>query len=286
MKNLKKIARAGLLLGLLGGLTYTGIDAHQRYETKKDQEKKFELSLEKQVLERTEVHLRVRREVLEIIKRQEKILGIKHFGEPEISFDENMPRPNIVAADSSKKPAVGVYHPRVNVIWIDLKRYAQRTLSHELGHFRSDVLSESIGNGNWRSKERFFFDSFFKNITGERLIDEGIAEYFEKKTMKENVGVSLVHKEFKKYLKSFGDEAYYEVGYTLVKPILDKNVDRGIELLIKNPPTKRDLKDILAYRERILGMMEKYRPARNSNSQYSDKISQLFNGQGFSAFFP
>ena len=68
--------------------------------------------------------------------------------------------------------------------------------------------------------------------------------------------MTLNHRDFEEYLKDNNKNIYYDVGHAVVKPILDKDIDKGIEILIENPPTKKDLEDILGYRQMILNMME------------------------------
>ena len=85
------------------------------------------------------------------------------------------------------------------------------------------------------AESKCFLGVPFINIKGNknrRLISEGVASYFQHKT-----------------------NEYSNIGYKLVKPILDKDFDKGIELLLKNPPEKEDLKDLIKYREKILGKM-------------------------------
>ena len=88
------------------------------------------------------------------------------------------------------------------------------------------------------------------------MISEGIATYFGWKTTGDTLSRYLNHESLEDYIKIYGEEAYYEIGFSLVKPILDRNIDKGIECLITNPPTSKDLEDIMAYQQKILGMLD------------------------------
>ena len=260
MISLRKILTGAILVAGLSGLAYTGIDAFQRHEVKKNDIKEIERSLEKQILEAPEKFLIIRDKFREIAKKQDSILGLQNFGEPEILFDENFKFGTTAPIDPKeiRRPPTGWYSRISNVIWVDSSKYDKSTLSHQRGHWYANKLSKSIGNGNWRSEIKSFIQELFHNIKGNKLISEGIATYFERKTDGKPIEY-LSYTDFKKYFKGDSTDVniYYDVGYALVAPILDEGIDRGIELLIKNPPTKRDLRDLVRYRERILRMMDK-----------------------------
>ncbi len=95
------------------------------------------------------------------------------------------------------------------------------------------------------------------------LICEGIAQYFELRTMGDASSAKLYAKEFSDYVSKLDYNAYYKVGYSIVKPILDKDIDEGIEFLTKNPPKDGELSNIIAYKERILREFEKIRTNKN-----------------------
>src|SRR3989338_812584 len=193
--------------------------------------------------------IKVRREFREAVEAQEKILGIKNLCDPvSISFDENL-RPRT----KSKIPKIGWYLYNSNIILLDEGKYDINTLSHEAAHCHIDGLSERMGNGSWPGNE---------NNKGTLLLSEGIANYFELRTRGIDINPELDHRDLEDYFKEDrykGEKAefvYYEIGPKVVAPILDINVNEGIETLIKNPPKRRDLKDLVRYRERILRMME------------------------------
>lgn len=261
MVNFRKI---GLGLILLAGLATIG-DGIWGYEVKRDYKKRFEASLERQISERIDDQIRLRREIREVIKEQERVLGIKHFGEPEISFDKSfLPLKN--NKGSEKRSPHATYSSTNNTIIIDLEKYKKSMIPHELGHFYIDRFSENLGSGDWPSSKKFFFESLFRNDKGVRMISEGVATYFGKKTMGDSFTMEIDYGNFKKYFKYLeskdSNNVFYEASYALAAPILDRSllltgsVDRGIEILIKNVPKGRDLRDLVVYRDRILVKLE------------------------------
>lgn len=181
------------------------------------------------------------------IRRQERILGIRHFGMPNFSIDTIRP-------SSVRDSTHGSYNSRENRIWVDVVKYDSAILSHELGHFYADKLSENIGNGNWPPPRNFL--GLRRNTKkGIRLISEGVAQYFRIKTIGHKKNPRLEYRNFKDYFKGDGNKPYYNAGFGLVAPILDIDINRGIELLIKNPPKEKELEDLISYRARILEMM-------------------------------
>jgi len=179
----------------------------------------------------------LRKKIENVVRRQEKTLGIRHFGEPRITLDA--PRQDAL---------VGRYSTFYDNVWVRESEEDSITIAHELGHWYADKLSESLGNGSWPSIWKFF------KKKREKVISEGIAAYFEYRTFGDSSKRNLWHSDFEGYPRD--EYGYAAVGYEIVAPILDQSIDRGIEFLIKNPPKKRDMKDHKGYRERILRMMD------------------------------
>lgn len=84
------------------------------------------------------------------------------------------------------------------------------------------------------------------------LIEEGVADYISYKGELTWSAKRLNDEDFKEMIENKTDIYLYELGFILVKPILDKNFEKGIIELIKNPLNKRDLDDLPRYREKIL----------------------------------
>ena len=266
MVNLKKITKILTGLALIAGLGYTGIDTLRRQSEKISTQIRLELALEKQSLEYPEENETVINEFRKIAKKQDSVLGLQNFEDPEILFDEVFKYGLDPSDPKATIPQYGWYDRSNDIIWINLKakKRLAENLSHERGHWYPDKLSESIGNGSWRLEIKSFIQEMFQNAKGDKLISEGIAAYFERKPFGGPIE-QLSYKDFEKYFKrdSTDIRINYDVGYALVAPILDRSVsltgsvDKGIELLIKNTPEKRDLKDLVVYRERILDMVDK-----------------------------
>jgi len=237
MTNWKKI---GIFTGmgfpivafLLGGfLTYKSINSTQKSEELKEEERQ-ELAQEY-----------FGSDLKKVISEQENILGIKHFGEPKLSLGFSL------TADAS-------YYPQTDLIKINNSVLLKRFIAHELGHFYADKVSEGLGRGDWPIfKGKIVDGEYGKDDMGLKLIAEGIATYFESRTEGDGLTGDLEHKNFSNY-NSIGIGKYYNVGNNLVKPILDKDVRKGVELLVANPPTSADLEDLVGYKKRMLERME------------------------------
>lgn len=197
----------------------------------------------------------------EIIKEQEEVLNIKHFGVPTIVVKpEDFEHNNIFSGvrlgyysnDTiyiNSTLEITVPNSKLNNILGDIFFFGHTSnikeiLDHELGHYYVDKLKENLNI----NKE---LDTNLIKI-GMKLISEGIAEYFKNKIYK---------KDLKKYnlVKSVDDMKYgefYNCGYHLVKPVIDRHGKKGIEYLIANPPTNEDLEQLLQYQNRTLENLE------------------------------
>ena len=190
----------------------------------------------------------IEKDLDELIEKQEKILKIKHFGKPEI-----FQMPPILRFSSAAS-----YVAEEDRIYFRI--YHKMILAHELGHFYPDKLNESFGKGNWPIYEKFPSE-FAEGEKGKKMISEGVANYFGVRTFGDTSygkKLELKYEDFEIYRDSLGINAFYDVGYLLVKPVLDKNVRKGVEYLMENTPSDKELKDIFVYRERILRGFEKF----------------------------
>ncbi|MBW2991136.1 sterile alpha motif-like domain-containing protein [Candidatus Woesearchaeota archaeon] len=180
-----------------------------------------------------------------IISSQEKSLGVQHFGLPNIEFK-----------GCGFRGEREFYNPDTDTLTLYLPRayvhFSPRTtedlIRHGLGHIYADKLSEGLENESWPPKVE-------KNIDYVRygLVAEGIAEYFKRKSHNEED--TFKDSQWPKTVEEFekiSDSIYYNGSYHLVKPIIDKHGQEGIEYLINNPPEIQDLKDLPRYQKIVL----------------------------------
>jgi hypothetical protein len=121
-------------------------------------------------------------------------------------------------------------------------------IKHEAAHAFYCKLGEKI-------RGRDFFKIESDNLSKlediqSSLVEEGVAEYMAYKGELTKPARMLTDKDFKKRIKDEDDVWIYHLGFFLVKPILDINFEKGIEELIKNPLTKKDLYNLPKYREK------------------------------------
>ncbi len=186
-----------------------------------------------------------------ILSSQENTLGIQHFVKPKIVLKGCGFRGDREFYDPDTD-TIELYVPRAAVHFSPLT--TEDLIRHGLGHFYADKLSESLRNGNWPPEVE-------ENIDYMRygLVSEGIAEYFRRKSHKEED--TFKDTRWPKTLEEFENIGYdlicYTGGYHLVKPIIDKHGQKGIEYLITNPPEKEDLKDLPRYQKRALKDLSK-----------------------------
>jgi hypothetical protein len=132
-------------------------------------------------------------------------------------------------------------------------------IKHEAAHAFYNDLGKKLGAD-------YLFEDFPENPSiaydlKHKLIEEGVAEYISRKgeltkeaiNLKEKDSEEIVHK----IVTEGKDALIYQLGSLLVKPILDKNFDKGIEELIKNPLTLEDCNDLKGYQEKILKNISK-----------------------------
>ena len=180
-----------------------------------------------------------------IISSQEEDLGIHHFGSPKIIFRSCVERADR-ASYNPHTDVMEIFVPRAYVHFIPKR--TEHLIRHELGHFYTDKLSENIGNGDWPRKEKKEID-WIRN----RLVAEGVAEYFARKSN----GEKDAFEDFQwpktpEEFKNGGYSICYDGGFHLVKPVIDRYGKKGIEYLICNPPSAKDLKNLPEYQSRVL----------------------------------
>ena len=267
------------LVGFLGSLV-AGAILFKNFNQSSSNEKGLELIVEDSISvydlpEPTESQKdSIRRSFERIADLQEKRFGIKHPELPKVIF-----RPK---EDKIPKSKIGLYYTSSNEVWV--KKNEDGYIAHELAHELANKLSQSLGRGTWppKSLDGFFYKilkwwGLYDGEEGTKLVSEGIATYFERGTFRdpkvlfyapndsfwfhlkkqENGSHDLAYTNVERYLRETR-AGEYDLGYALVRPILNKDLEEGIELLMKNPPTNKDFRDLLAYRDRILRMMEEH----------------------------
>lgn len=215
-------------------------------------------------------HIRpyVESNIEQIMRAQEERLGIKYTSMPNLRFplvdkDTVVPVPLLtipaLARYDAESDTIVVYTSASTtmdfIFYGDFTKHIKQTLDHELGHFLTDKLSESLGMGNWKIDE----DEPYLVAFGEKLIGEGIAMYFEHEMNPEDIKLeSYVWEGNVEELSGFiffnneRGNAFYNGGYQLVKPIIDEYGINGIEYLIRNPPVVENLEEIPGYQKEVL----------------------------------
>lgn len=206
----------------------------------------------------------IRTEMREAARKQEETLGIKHFGEPDFLFVRDdrtgvLARKNRVGLDTIKfrndSLPLASYDPidnRFIIVAFDTNpNIAKQQKFHEWIHFYNHQLLKKMGYKDGIAPEGY------KTNKGLRLVVEGIAENLSVRSKGvETYPIRLDSVKFYDRLAKEGMDAYTNVGYLVVTRALNKNINRGIEVLTQNPPTDEELKDLAKYEEKILRMME------------------------------
>jgi hypothetical protein len=149
------------------------------------------------------------------------------------------------------------YHKKDNNdIKEELTNRIHHYIKHESAHDIYCEFGKDIGKRN-----------LFKKITDNTpalekiqytLVEEGVADYISYKGELTDIAKKLGNEDFKEMIENEDDFHLYELGFILVKPILDINLEKGIKELIKYPLTKEDLNDLPGYREkRIENILKK-----------------------------
>lgn len=136
----------------------------------------------------------------------------------------------------------------------DLKNKLSERLKYYIRHEAAHAFYFDVGR---KLKEDYLFLPRKSNIgpienIKTNLISEGVAEYICHKGNLTPEAKKFNDSDLNKMVKEKDDFNLYYLGFVLVKPILDKNFEKGIIELIKNPLTKNDLNDLVKYREKIL----------------------------------
>ncbi len=178
-----------------------------------------------------------------IMKEQEERMGIKYECIPKLQAD--LPEENYAFKTAVKMIGIAaVYDKETETIhfcpWSAV--FQEATLKHELGHFYFFKLAEKMNAKYWFKK--LTEKTTIQEWEGIRIISEGVGEYF---TLDNGIHTNCW---------ICGKNAYHQ-GYHLVKPIIDKHEQKGIEYLIRNPLKPEDMKNLEGYQKRALDELEK-----------------------------
>ena len=210
-----------------------------------------------------------------MMKDQENKLNIHHFGIPKISKNKSaigayLPDTDeiILPLEYGTIPGKNLSNLIVNILLKKgIKFKVKEILDHELGHFYVDKLHESLGLGNFPTYNK---NSSIEKIIAETIIGEGIAMYFEDKMNSliwndlGNIGGMKWPKKLgdfyfdgiKNYNLGLSENIIYYGGLQIVKPIINKHGQRGIEYLITKLPNKEELFDLKTYRRKIMNELD------------------------------
>jgi len=183
------------------------------------------------------------------IREQEKKLGFKYEGRPNIRYDDQNRNRLDIILDFNKFGLSfkdgGYYEPSNNTIHLPLNSdrinsifsigstniYLAAITHHELCHYYADKLSEDMGLGNFPKKEKDGKYNF-----EEWLLGEGIAEYCR------------IEMGF-----DYPSDYRHRLAYEMVKPIIKKHGAEGIKHMIRNPPKNLELpSDTVKYQRETL----------------------------------
>ena len=139
------------------------------------------------------------------------------------------------------------------------------TIKHEVGHHIANFIAQKFGVGIWPRIESYSHDRswYAPNVEdvnfSNRLVSEGIGTYFERKGKNEKLDFNNWEWQeiLRKGNRSIEEQTrahhiFYEGGYALVKPIIDKFESIGILYLIRNTQTIEDLRDAKKYQDEAL----------------------------------
>jgi len=174
----------------------------------------------------------------------EKDLGITFSSPIKISQDNGLTYPHYEN---------GTIHYPINDQTQDLDSY--QVIRHELGHAYVDQIrpreSESTPlaiNGKGLNLQEFTKLTPYKD-TIDRIIEEGIGEYFEK-------GVTENGKPLNEFEDNLGIANPYKLGFSLVDPLIDAFGPEAIRYLLHNKPiTACSIGDLISYQQEALSQL-------------------------------
>lgn len=110
----------------------------------------------------------------------------------------------------------------------------RQAIDHELGHFFSDMVSRSLGLGEWPAPVN---EEISSSTLAIELLSEGIAEYFGRTSLQNKTEEEMFFPEKEDSLLFVTYEDFtYDGGYWLVKPLCDAfGVLRTVEYIVSHP---------------------------------------------------
>lgn len=130
----------------------------------------------------------------------------------------------------------------------ELSERIHHSIKHEAAHAFYCNLKKDIGIKDF-PKIKQNSPSVLENIQ-YNLIEEGIAEYMAYKGKLTESAKRLSDENFKEMIEKEDEFYLYQLGFILVKPILDIDFEKGIIELMRNSLTTKDLKDLPGYRNK------------------------------------
>ncbi len=125
-------------------------------------------------------------------------------------------------------------------------------IKHEAAHAFYYNLAKEI---NKEEKVKKIPDNIsFEELLKETLVSEGVAEYIAYKGELTREA-SMLSNENLKSITERDEYNMYNLGFILVKPILDINFTEGVKTLIENSLTSEDLNNLIRYQEKILAKL-------------------------------
>lgn len=178
---------------------------------------------------------------------------------------------------------LGAYYPHNNTIYLNSTSLTtdELTLRNLLGwsaHFEinSDALHVLVHEEthayleNIVRQEAALGDKFpdpiqaFDDYLGRKLIREGVAEYFQNKYLGENLAEDPRWYDQARRMHEAGritnKYRIYEIGLSLVTPIIDAYGEEGIRYLAANPPRGEELADLRKYQQDAFYAISEYAP--------------------------
>src|SRR3989344_3114217 len=205
----------------------------------------------------------------QIIEKQEKKIGITYPTErPKIEYllPEEKIYPGILGLYNDREdtlylPSGILTKPRWNfgdlmTVMFTANRTveARRVLDHELAHFYCDKLKEHTLGKDYFLRGQMLFSE--EELMADKLINEGIAEYVEN-TMNGEERKPFDFQKWPLVTEQFANDTIYRGGYALVKTIIDQYGEKGIQFLLFNLPTEKELFTPKKYQERVLNDIAK-----------------------------
>jgi len=218
-----------------------------------------EVMTEEDDSERSEKEKAIRDYVLtnleKIIGAQEKKLGIKHFGVPEIEYGFGKETHLRKAKYDCLKDKIYIYSLDIPLDEREMLS-AEEILNHELGHYYADGLSEELRGESFPVEYHNNKFEYAERI-GIKLASEGIAEYF-RVTMSPQKD-AFWSGEFPNDLNPFElTKNLYPIGLSLVYPIIEGHgVKKAVVYLTENyPRTIENILDLDSWQKGALEELE------------------------------